>query len=122
MVVVIVGLRTAGQTLNTLTLSLERLCAKEERTWKERIFNHMRLVSLLFHQQKNKHLIDKNNKNIFLFFFSHRRLSYICSITVDIMMTEKKERQHNSFLRRNEKIRIVKTFFYIWLRKENVIS
>jgi hypothetical protein len=43
MVVVIVGLRTAGQTLNTLTLSLERLCAKEERTWKERIFNHMRL-------------------------------------------------------------------------------
>jgi hypothetical protein len=43
MVVIIVGLRTAGQTLNTLTTSLERLCAKEERTWKERIFNQMRL-------------------------------------------------------------------------------
>ncbi len=45
MVVVVVGLRTAGQTLNTLTSSLERLCSKEERTWKDRIFNQMRLVS-----------------------------------------------------------------------------
>jgi len=43
MVAVVVGLRTAGQTLNTLTSSLERLCTKEERTWKERIFNQMRL-------------------------------------------------------------------------------
>lgn len=43
MVVVVVGLRTAGQTLNTLTSSLERLCSKEERTWKERIFNQIRL-------------------------------------------------------------------------------
>lgn len=47
MVVVIVGLRTAGQTLNALTSSLERLCAKEERTWKERIFNQLKLVSVL---------------------------------------------------------------------------
>lgn len=46
MVVVIIGLRTAGQTLNTLTSSLERLCAKEERTWKERIFNQLKLVSV----------------------------------------------------------------------------
>ncbi len=45
MVVVVVGLRTTGQTLNSLTSSLERLCSKEERTWKERIFNQMRLVS-----------------------------------------------------------------------------
>ena len=52
MVIVIVGLRTAGQTLNTLTSSLERLCTKEERTWKERIFNHMRLVSLFFSSTK----------------------------------------------------------------------
>jgi len=43
MVVIILGLRTAGQTLSTLTSSLERLCSKEERTWKERIFNQMRL-------------------------------------------------------------------------------
>jgi hypothetical protein len=43
MVVVVVGLRTTGQTLNSLTSSLERLCSKEERTWKERIFNQMRL-------------------------------------------------------------------------------
>ncbi len=48
MVAVVVGLRTAGQTLNTLTSSLERLCDKEERTWKDRIFNQMRLVSSSF--------------------------------------------------------------------------
>jgi hypothetical protein len=48
MVVVVIGLRTAGQTLKTLTSTLERLCSKEERTWKERIFNQMRLVSLFF--------------------------------------------------------------------------
>ncbi|CAF1555249.1 unnamed protein product, partial [Adineta ricciae] len=41
--VVIVGLRTAGQTINSLTSTLERLCEKEQRTWKERIFNQMRL-------------------------------------------------------------------------------
>jgi hypothetical protein len=45
MVVVVLGLRTAGQTSSTLTSSLERLCSKEERTWKERVFNQMRLVS-----------------------------------------------------------------------------
>lgn len=45
MVVVVVGLRTAGQTLNSLKSSLERLCSKEERTWKDRIFNQIRLVS-----------------------------------------------------------------------------
>jgi hypothetical protein len=44
MVVVVLGLRTAGQTLNTLTTSLERLCSKEDRTWKERIFNQTKLV------------------------------------------------------------------------------
>lgn len=49
MVAVIVGLRTAGQTLNSLTSSLERLCAKEERTWKERIFNQMKLVRIYLH-------------------------------------------------------------------------
>ncbi|CAF1195511.1 unnamed protein product [Rotaria sp. Silwood1] len=38
-----VGLRTAGQTLNSLTSTLERLCSKEERTWKDRIFNQIRL-------------------------------------------------------------------------------
>lgn len=43
MVATVFGLRTAGQTLNTLTSSLERLCSKEERNWKERIFNQMRL-------------------------------------------------------------------------------
>lgn len=43
MVATILGLRTAGQTLNSFTASLERLCSKEERTWKERIFNQMRL-------------------------------------------------------------------------------
>ncbi|CAF1106401.1 unnamed protein product [Rotaria sordida] len=43
MVIVVVGLRTAGQTLNSLTSSLERLCSKEERTWKDRIFNQIRL-------------------------------------------------------------------------------
>lgn len=43
MVVVVVGLRTAGQTINSLTSSLERLCEKEQRTWKDRIFNQMRL-------------------------------------------------------------------------------
>jgi len=43
MVVIVLGLRTAGQTLNTLTTSLERLCSKEDRTWKERIFNQTKL-------------------------------------------------------------------------------
>jgi len=43
MVVVVLGLRTAGQTLNTLTTTLERLCSKEDRTWKERIFNQTKL-------------------------------------------------------------------------------
>ena len=44
MVVVVLGLRTAEQTVNTLTASLERLCSKEDRTWKERIFNQTKLV------------------------------------------------------------------------------
>ncbi len=44
MVVVVLGLRTAGQTLNSLTTSLERLCSKEDRTWKERLFNQTKLV------------------------------------------------------------------------------
>jgi len=43
MVGVVIGLRTSEQTLNSLTSSLERLCAKEEQTWKERIFNQIRL-------------------------------------------------------------------------------
>ncbi|UJR29895.1 hypothetical protein I4U23_017443 [Adineta vaga] len=43
MVAVVVGLRTGGQTINSLTSFLERLCEKEQRTWKERIFNQMRL-------------------------------------------------------------------------------
>jgi hypothetical protein len=68
MVVIIVGLRTAGQTLNTLTTSLERLCAKEERTWKERIFNQMRLVSFLLRLFDQKHLIKKRNKKENIFF------------------------------------------------------
>jgi hypothetical protein len=44
MVVVVLGLRIAGQTLNSLTTSLERLCSKEDRTWKERLFNQTKLV------------------------------------------------------------------------------
>jgi hypothetical protein len=44
MVVVVLGLRTAGLTLNSLTTSLERLCSKEDRTWKERLFNQTKLV------------------------------------------------------------------------------
>jgi len=44
MVVVVLGLRTSGQTLSTLTTSLERLCSKEDRTWKERIFNQTKMV------------------------------------------------------------------------------
>ncbi|CAF2692291.1 unnamed protein product [Rotaria sp. Silwood2] len=43
MVVVVLGLRTIGQTLTTLTTSLERLCSKEDRTWKERKFNQTKL-------------------------------------------------------------------------------
>jgi hypothetical protein len=43
MVLTVLGLRTAGQTLETLSSSLERLCAKEERTWIDRKFNQMRL-------------------------------------------------------------------------------
>jgi hypothetical protein len=68
MVVIIVGLRTAGQTLNTLTTSLERLCAKEERTWKERIFNQMRLVSFLLRLFDQKHLIKKETRRKTFFF------------------------------------------------------
>ncbi len=44
MAVVVLGLRTGGQTLNSLTTSLERLCSKEDRTWKERKFNQTTLV------------------------------------------------------------------------------
>jgi hypothetical protein len=44
MAVVVLGLRTGGQTLNSLTTSLERLCSKEDRTWKERQFNQTTLV------------------------------------------------------------------------------
>ncbi len=44
MVAMVLGLRTAGQTLHTLTTSLERLCSKEDRTWKERVFNQTKLV------------------------------------------------------------------------------
>ncbi|CAF0941265.1 unnamed protein product [Adineta steineri] len=43
MVVVVLGLRTSGLTLSTLTTSLERLCSKEDRTWKERVFNQTKL-------------------------------------------------------------------------------
>jgi len=43
MVAVVLGLRTSGQSLSTLTASLERLCSKEDRTWKERIFNQTKL-------------------------------------------------------------------------------
>jgi hypothetical protein len=43
MVAMVLGLRTAGQTLHTLTTSLERLCSKEDRTWKERVFNQTKL-------------------------------------------------------------------------------
>lgn len=59
MVVVILGLRTAGQTLNSLTASLERLCSKEDRTWKERLCNQTKLVSLSPHPAQNKHNIKK---------------------------------------------------------------
>jgi hypothetical protein len=77
MVVIIVGLRTAGQTLNTLTTSLERLCAKEERTWKERIFNQMRLVSFLLRLFDQKHLIKKRNKKTFFCFLDRIFLSTV---------------------------------------------
>jgi hypothetical protein len=50
MVVVVLGLRTAGQTLNSLTTTLERLCSKEDRTWKERLFNQTKLVMLHFEE------------------------------------------------------------------------
>lgn len=75
MVGVVIGLRTSEQTLNSLTSSLERLCAKEEQTWKERIFNQIRLVSrvtfslslspffVLLHQKtKKKHLIHEKKR------------------------------------------------------------
>lgn len=45
MVVVVLGLRTAGQTLASLITSLERLCSKEDRNWKERQFNQTKLVN-----------------------------------------------------------------------------
>jgi hypothetical protein len=48
MVVVILGLRLVGQTLNALTISLERLCSKEDRTWKERFINQTKLVRNIF--------------------------------------------------------------------------
>ena len=44
MVIAIFGLRTAEQTLDTLITSLERLCLKEDRTWKERKFNQTKSV------------------------------------------------------------------------------
>jgi len=43
MVGVVLGLRTSGQTLQSLTTALERLCSKEDRTWKERIFNQTKM-------------------------------------------------------------------------------
>lgn len=43
MVGIVIGLRTNEQTINSLTSSLERLCAKQEQTWKQRIFNQIRL-------------------------------------------------------------------------------
>lgn len=46
MVVVILGLRTSGQTLTSLTGTLERLCSKEDRTWKERLCNQTKLVRI----------------------------------------------------------------------------
>lgn len=46
MVVAVLGLRTSGLTLNSLITSLERLCSKEDRTWKERIFNQTKLVKI----------------------------------------------------------------------------
>ena len=53
MVIVVVGLRTAGQTLNSLTSTLERLCCKEERTWKDRIFNQIRLDEVNISQRNH---------------------------------------------------------------------
>jgi hypothetical protein len=43
MAVVVLGLRTSGQTLNSLTTTLERICSKEDRTWKERLYNQTKL-------------------------------------------------------------------------------
>ena len=76
MVAVVVGLRTAEQTLNTLTSSLERLCSKEERTWKDRIFNQMRLVSFLF--SYTKHMIMKGRENVFVFLLFINDVFTVC--------------------------------------------
>jgi len=53
MVVMILGLRTSGLTLQSLITSLERLCSKEDRTWKERIFNQTKLEEVNS-SQRNK--------------------------------------------------------------------
>lgn len=53
MVLVVLGLRTAGLTLHSLNTSLERLCAKEDRTWKERIFNQTKLEEVNSSQRNN---------------------------------------------------------------------
>lgn len=53
MVVVVLALRTAGLTLQSLSTSLERLCAKEDRTWKERIFNQTKLEEVNSSQRNN---------------------------------------------------------------------
>jgi len=71
MAVVVLGLRTGGQTLNSLTTSLERLCSKEDRTWKERQFNQTTLVTkkrLYFFLFKiDKYANNKNRKkNVFI--------------------------------------------------------
>lgn len=42
----VVALRLAEQTFAKLNTALDRLCAKEERTWKERLLNSTQPVSL----------------------------------------------------------------------------
>lgn len=53
MVAIIFGLRTSGQTLNSLQSTLERLCSKEERMWKERVFNQIRLDEVNISQRNH---------------------------------------------------------------------
>lgn len=53
MVAIIFGLRTSGQTFESLTSTLERLCSKEDRTWKERVFNQIRLDEVNISQRNH---------------------------------------------------------------------
>ena len=63
--VVVLGLRTAGLSLSWLISALERLCAKEDRTWKERLFNQTKLVSHFFCtlslEEEERQIADKND-------------------------------------------------------------